>query len=423
MVLSPKGKSKRILVLLIGEVLEDPRVYKTCISLSETGADVTVACTNPSLLAEREEHERLTIIRFPHRTEFFLKKLYNRLMGRVHPGIGQLMSRAHEDVSNSSVRTYLRNAVLNLNHLHFMKNTRKINRMMVEAFAGESFDLIHCNDVDTLFAGKELKRRGCAKSLLYDSHECWAGIGVFGSKTNDVNREIEADGIKYADFAVTVNPLIADFLKEEYQLTEKPSVVMNCPHRYNGELNVHSSNSPVRIIYQGKIQAFRGLPELIGAFRYIDEAVLTLSGYGPLEDSLKLLVKKQGLTEKVTFAGRYAPKETIKQLVNHDIGVISSKDVTRNILYSSPNKLFDYAMSGLAIASSDFPFLRGTIDTYGMGEIFRKVDPESIAMTINNMISDTEKLKTYKKNARKAAMETFCWEEQFWKNYPWKLSI
>ena len=34
---------KKVLVLLIGEVLEDPRVFKTCASHRENGADVTVA--------------------------------------------------------------------------------------------------------------------------------------------------------------------------------------------------------------------------------------------------------------------------------------------------------------------------------------------------------------------------------------------
>ena len=66
---------KKILVLLIGEVLEDPRVYRTCVSLSEGGADVTVACTNPSQRTERETYKNLSIIRFPHRKEFIIKEI------------------------------------------------------------------------------------------------------------------------------------------------------------------------------------------------------------------------------------------------------------------------------------------------------------------------------------------------------------
>ena len=63
-------KKKKVLVLLIGEILEDPRVYKTCMSLCERGVDVTVACTNPSMRQERETHNTISIIRFPSRRIF-----------------------------------------------------------------------------------------------------------------------------------------------------------------------------------------------------------------------------------------------------------------------------------------------------------------------------------------------------------------
>ena len=48
-------------------------------------------------------------------------------------------------------------------------------------------------------------------------------------------------------------------------------------------------HDPVRVRYQGKLQAFRGLEALALAFRHLDGATLTMSGYGPLEERLKLL--------------------------------------------------------------------------------------------------------------------------------------
>jgi len=407
-------------VLLIGEVLEDPRVYRTCMSLSECGAKVTVACTNPSYRPERETFHNLSIIRFPHRTEFFLKRLYNWLQGRLHTEIGQALARGHEDVPVSSLKAAIRNFALDLNFAHFIKSSEKINRKMLSAFITESFDLIHSNDVDTLFAGRELKRNGAAGALLYDSHEYWAGIGVYGRKSNDVLKEIEKAGIEAADYVITVNPVIAERLKEQYNLKETPSVVMNCPYRYEGELKVDSVFSPVRVVYQGKLQAFRGLAELVSAFEYIEGAKLTLSGYGPLEKSLKLLVKNRGLTDRVVFSGRYDPEETLPMLADNDIGVMPFRDVTLNMKYTSPNKLFDYAMAGLAVAASDLPFLSSTVKGYDMGRLFGEITPESIALILKSMISDTKQLVKYKNNGRKAALKTLCWEEQFRNNYLWR---
>lgn len=413
-------KQKKVLVLLIGEILEDPRVYKTCMSLCEKGVDVTVACTNPSMRQESEIHNTISIIRFPHPEEFFLKRFYTLLQGKLHPGMGQILSRTHEEVPTSSFKAAIRNFVLNLNNSHFMKSNLKINCMMAGAFTDESFDMVHCNDVDTLFAGSELRRKGAAKALLYDSHEYWAGMGIEGSRSNIALREAEADGIQKADFVVTVNPIIANLLMEQYNLKKSPSVVMNCPYRYDGEINVDDVHTPVRIIFQGKMQAYRGLVKLIYAFKHIKNGVLTMSGYGPLKKRLELIVEEENISNKIFFTDRYNPEDSIKILRDHDIGIITYEDIIPNNIYSSPNKLFEYAMAGLALATSNFPFLAKVIKENDMGKLIEKITPESIAETLNSMISDTEQLKQYKKNARKTAEETFCWEEQFWENYPFK---
>ncbi len=441
--------SPKVLVLLIGEVLEDPRVYKTCRSLSESGAEVTVACTNPSGRPERETCDYSTvnsahtpdspdnnssftfhpssftlhpspfnIIRFPHRKEFAVKSVYNWLQGKVSPGFRRMASTLHEEVPASPVRAAVRNAVLSLNFRHYLKSSMKINRMMIREFTGKSFDLVHCNDVDTLHAGNALKRSGAAKEVLYDAHEYWPGIGVHGSKPNDALGDLEAEGIKNADYVVTVNSFIADMIEERYGLEKKPAVVMNCPWKYEGTVQTGSVHSPVRIIYQGKVQAFRGIEELVLAFKHIDGAELTVSGRGPLVERLRLLSVSEGIEEKVRLTGEYFPEDALRILNGHDIGVLPFNPVTLSITYSSPNKLFDYAMSGLAMAANDLPFLKQVIVDNEMGKIFDSNDPESIAETLNGMIADTETLKKFKSNARKTAKERYYWDIQF-KEYPW----
>ena len=233
------GKQKKVLVLLIGEILDDPRVFKTCMSLCEMGADVTVACTNPNQRPERERNQNIDIVRFPHRTEFALKRFNNWLQSRLHPGMGQVLSQAHEDVAPSSIKSALRNFILNLNYRHYIRSNLRICGMMVRAFTGESFDLVHCNDVETLYAGIELRRDGSAKLLLYDSHEFWPGTGIYGSSTNKAIRKLESAGIHLADFVITVNPMIADMLQELYNLKKVPSVVMNCPNLFEGEIHIN----------------------------------------------------------------------------------------------------------------------------------------------------------------------------------------
>ena len=386
---------KRVLVLLIGEVLEDPRVHRTCTSLAAAEAAVTVACTNPSGRPDHETVDGLTVFRFPHRTEFFLKRLYVWLKSRINPKVGGVLGRSHEDVPDSSVKAALRNAAAAMNFRHYLNGSMKINRLFVDRFTGKAFDLVHCNDFDTLSAGCSLKRSGFAKQLLYDSHEYWPGIGARGSRPNDAIRNVERIGIADADYVVTVNSMIAELLRDDYDLTETPSVVMNCPYRYDGDLSLDTVHDPVRVIYQGKLQAFRGLDDLVGAFRHIEGAVLTLSGYGPLEESLKLLAESYGLSDSVTVTGRYDPGEALAILSRHDIGVMPFRDATVSIRLSSPNKLFDYSMAGLALAATDLPFIGKMIGDCDAGMVFDEASPEKIARTLNRMIGDRDTPVSY----------------------------
>lgn len=409
---------KKVLVLLMFEVKEDPRVWKTCVSLRNRGAEVTVACTNPSMRPERETCEGITIVRFPQPQEFFLKRLYH-LAHRFLPDNPKAFSHA-ASLTGERKDSFLKECVLRWNHNYFMRSIKKINLAFIQAFSGEKFDLIHANDIDTLYAGSELRRMGSASSLLYDSHEYWAGMSRPGSRSNISLQKFEGESIRHADYVVTVNPFIAERLRETYGLANTPSVVMNCPLLYHGELSRSVSDTPVRVIFQGKLQAYRGLEELILAFRNLSDAVLTISGYGPFEKKLKLLAEQDGLKNRVFFTGRYSQEETMRILVSHDIGVIPYQDVVMNNVYSSPNKLFNYAMAGMAIVTSEMPFLASTVREHGMGEVFSGSSPEDIALVLKSFVSNPVLLETCKENARRAAVEFFSWEKQFETNYPWK---
>ncbi|MFA6471694.1 MAG: glycosyltransferase [Candidatus Latescibacterota bacterium] len=399
------------------EVKEDPRVWKTCMSLRDRTAEVTVACTNPGKRPERETCEGISIVRFPHPQEFFLKRLYH-CAHRFLPNDSKAFSLA-ASLAGERKDSFLKECVLRWNHNHFMRSMKKTNRAFIQAFSGEKFDLIHANDIDTLYAGSELRRRGSASALLYDSHEYWAGMSRPGSHSNSSLQKFEGELIRHADYVVTVNPFIAERLKETHGLNITPSVVMNCPPLYYGELSRSVSDAPLRVIFQGKLQAYRGLEELILAFHHLPDAVLTLSGYGPFEDRLKILAEQNGLADRVFFTGRYSQEETMGILVSHDIGVIPYQDVVMNNVFSSPNKLFNYAMAGMAIVTSEMPFLTSTVRAHGMGEVFSGSSPEDIARTLKSFISNPTLLKMCKENARKAAVEFFSWEKQFETNYPW----
>jgi glycosyltransferase involved in cell wall biosynthesis len=411
---------ERVLVLLIGEVLEDPRVLRTCRSLTHQGAEVTVGCAVRNDRPATETVENLRIIRFPYPHEFWLKRLYQVFQNKMNPLMTRQVSRLHEETPRSHFTSSIRNAVLVLNHRHVLRAMRAANRAMVRTFRDTVYDMAHCNDVDTLVAGSALKSAGFVRELVYDAHEFWPGIGVHGSAPNKTLKLIEERFIGDADHVVTVNDMIAGKLRDLYSLSAVPAVIMNCPDRYEGPVETSSIHQPVRILYQGKLQAFRGLEELVLAFREVPDAVLTIAGWGPMRERLEMVARKEGLAGRVVFTGRYSPEDAVSLAAGHDIGMLPFSPVTMSIQYAAPNKLFDYLMAGLAVASTGLPFLEPFITTHGIGKVFPENSPSAIAHTLNTLIADPAGLIACKQKARELALSTYTWDRQFNSNYPWK---
>ena len=406
------------LVLVVGEVLEDGRVFKTCASLRDAGARVTVGCTNPGGRPAKELRDGLRIARFPHPAEFFLKRWRSRLQGRLGGRLGGAASSLHEQTSPSGLRSLLRTAVLSANFRHLLRATAATNRRMLRAFCGGRFDLVHCNDLLTLGAGAGLKDSGAARELLYDAHEFWPGTASEGSLSNRAWGEMEGRLIGGADHVVTVNPFIAELLEKTYRLPRTPAVVMNCPPLARDGAG-RAAGDPVRVLYQGRLQAYRGLEELVLAFAAVEGGTLTVSGDGPLQVGLRALVESEGLAETVRFSGRFARDEGMQVVRECDIGVIPYKPVNLNNTYASPNKLFEYMMGGLALAVSDLPFLAGVVEAEEAGIVFGSLEPAAIAADLNRLIRDRQSLQRFRDAGRGAARERYHWDRQFG-NYPWR---
>jgi glycosyltransferase involved in cell wall biosynthesis len=409
-------EGKRVLVLLVGEVLEDPRVLKTCRSLAERGAAVTAACTNPSGRPEREVSGDLRIVRVAHPAESLPRRLYRWLSG-LRGGPGEPSGNFLERKPSTRLSADLRNAALQYNFRHYLESHKRAAERLAVRMVKESFDLVHANDLDALSAGVALKTAGVTGTLLYDSHEYWAGVGTT-TVQNLRLFELEHELIPYADFVVTVNSLIARRLQKEHGLPSLPAVVMNCPEEQPWPERSGPA-CPVRIVFQGKLQAYRGLETLVRSMAYVPGAVLTVSGFGPLEFRLRALAETTGTAGRVVFAGRYLPAEAPRILAGQDIGVIPYEAVVLNNQLSSPNKLFEYMMAGLAVVSAKLPFLESFVTGNNIGVIVPATTPEGYAAAISSLVSDRTRLAALGKRAGMLAREKYTWKRQFAENYPW----
>jgi len=269
-------------------------------------------------------------------------------------------------------------------------------------------DVYHCNDLDTLDIGAVMKIAG--KKLVYDSHELYVEE-VASPSIRRFYLPFEKLLVRLADMIITVNPFIARELQERYGLKKSVHVVLNCPETVpdlTSKRRSKSRSNRTTILYHGGLSPDRGLENLVRASSSFRKGIeLILRGDGELESRLKELAAG---TPNVLFEKSLPMNAVVKAASRADIGVIAYLPTTLNYFYCSPNKLFEYIQAGLALVTSDLPFLRQVVLGNDLGEVFDPKDPGDIAKKIN-IVSQRDNLSRFRSNVRRIA-DQYTWENE-----------
>lgn len=111
----------------------------------------------------------------------------------------------------------------------------------------------------------------------------------------------------------------------------------------SGRPDLHRVHDPLRVLFLGRFVAFKNLPSLVSAVAAIRDARLTLAGSGPEEETLRALVEKEAVGDRVTFAGPVHGDEKAALFRDNDVLVIPSKTEI------SPNTALEARAAGLPV--------------------------------------------------------------------------
>jgi len=288
-------------------------------------------------------------------------------------------------------------------------------------FRGVGARLVHANDLNVLPAGYLLARAWGAP-LLYDSHELWTHLDADWSPLlRRLFGLIEGPLARRCAAVVTVNRPIAAELAAAYGIP-MPVVVMNCPeapvggHPPDAELgrgdseqagSAAATREPLRVIYQGMLDNVgRGLEGLIDASARVDGVVVTLRGLGAHIGCLQQHITN-GTATNVSVEPPVPMVELVAALTPYDVGMVSYLPLSKNHLFSSPNKLFEYMSAGLAVICSDLPVLREVVTEADCGLLYEAGNVEALAKAMRRLAADRDLLARLKANARRAAVERY----------------
>lgn len=352
---------KKVYISVINDLVTDQRVHRVANLLKEQGMDVT--CIGRSLIDSPElEGVDFSVHRF--------KLIINR---------GPLF--------------------------YFFFNIRLLFKLL---FVPDP-TLFIANDLDTLPAVYLVSRIRRVK-LLYDSHEFFTQVPelIGRPRVQSIWKGIERLLIPRIKHAITVSYPIAEIYRRLYGTRFR--VVRNVTAFRPASHQNREPGGQHTIIYQGALNVGRGLELMIQAMKLMEEVKLLIAGSGDIEDELKALVFKEGLSDRVIFKGRLDPSELLLLTGQASLGISLEEDRGLNYRYALPNKLFDYVQSRVPVLCSNLPEMAKIVESYGIGIAIRNRDPENIAKVVRFILEENE-TGAWDKALEKAANE-LCWEKE-----------
>jgi glycosyltransferase involved in cell wall biosynthesis len=269
-------------------------------------------------------------------------------------------------------------------------------------------DVVHANDLETLPASYLLARESGSR-LVYDAHELY---GDFEPDPPRLARAalafVERLLARKAGAVVTVSDTITDELAR--RLGVAPIVVLNVPRLEEREPPDPGDDGPLRAVYQGAFGTGRPLSDLLEVLRHAPSAQLTLRVNRSTRERLERELPGD-LAGRVVVEDPVPPAAVVSALHGHHVGLLFDRPLTRNAELSSPNKLFEYLMAGLAVAAPRLAGLRWLEDEH-LGVLAEPGSPRALGQALERLAADRTLLEELRGNARRAAVERYNAEAQ-----------
>lgn len=352
---------KRIIFTVTNDLTYDQRMHKICGSLSNAGYDVTL--------------------------------------------VGRKLSRSLP-LDDKSFKQERLNCFFNKGKLFYLEYNFRLFFYLLFL----SCDIICAIDLDTilpcLMNGK-LRN----KKLVYDAHEYFTQVPevIHRPAVQKVWEWVEKFAVPKMDLCYTVSYSLAELFEKKYN--KKFQVIKNVPFlktNANKE-DIEEGTEEKFILYQGALNAGRGLVELISAMQELPLKLL-IAGEGDLSNKLRQLTKDLKLENKVIFLG-YKKPEALKELTPKAfIGFNLLENAGESYFYSLSNKFFDYIHAAVPGISNDFPeYIR--INKNFEVSVLISLSTENIITAVNKLLQDKEYYNKLKRNCLLAKVE-YNWQHE-----------
>lgn len=279
---------------------------------------------------------------------------------------------------------------------HFFSGVEALLKMVPKSIKFKP-DIVHCHDAFALPLAALVKLFSGAR-LVYDAHELESqknGQSRLSGKLTLIGERLLW---RFVGTLIVVSPSIRKWYHDN--IGEKRSeIILNAPvlqkkndaygKSYLRDKFCIPESSKI-FIYIGSFSQGRGIELSVEAFtkKGISSHVVFL-GYGEQKDRLLELSEEHG---NLHVHDSVAHEDVVAVTKSADIGLCLIENVSLSDYLCLPNKLFEYAFSGLPVLASDFPDMSSVINRYNLGKC-SDLDPASIYESIKEFEGEGELLK------------------------------
>ena len=211
--------------------------------------------------------------------------------------------------------------------------------------------------------------------VIYDSRELYTKMAGL------INRPIlqkiwswyEKIYILDTDYILVTADIDKEYLKKLYN-HPKIELIQNLPgqsfidYQQVSLKEILCLNEEQKIfLYQGKFHKGRGIQFSIKCLSQIPQAVLVLIGDGPMKSQYLKTAKQYNMEERIFFIDAVPYEELASFSKDAFIGLSIIQPISKSYAHALPNKLFEYAVSGLPVICSNLTAMESMINQYKSG--------------------------------------------------------
>jgi glycosyltransferase involved in cell wall biosynthesis len=282
---------------------------------------------------------------------------------------------------------------------------------LVRLASQQHADVYHANDLNTLpVACRAAESNGA--QIIYDAHEFYTdeqeGMPAYW---REIVGFVERRYIYHVSHVITVSSGTAEALANLYRI-QTPTPIYNTPPLSWISKDILRNHTNLSVLYHGNIGfGTRGLDDLLAAVPHLMEGVeIHFRGFisNTVKREIERVAAQSGKPLKIHPPVNVT--DLIRLAAQHDVGLVLTQPTCRNNEITTPNKIFEYFLAGLAVITTNVQGLSHIMDGLEVGLMYTPGNVEGLVNAINRLAQDHDLLRHFQENARRAATERYNWD-------------